>query len=97
MKGFRLTISNMPEKHLYENKYNHQMYAILKLGFSSNYDGFEVDFTKVVNKNADETHLVLYGLGHKIFGELPHKLQGLPERKMDEFIANEKYSHQNTL
>ena len=26
-----------------------------------------------------------------------YKLQGLRERKMDKFIANEKYNHQNTL
>ena len=30
---------NMPEKHLCENKESLQMYAILKLGCSPNYDG----------------------------------------------------------
>ena len=34
----------MPEKHLYENKENLQMYAIVKLGCSLNYDGFEANF-----------------------------------------------------
>ena len=38
----------MPEKHLYENKKNLQMYAIVKLGFSLNYDGFEANSKKVV-------------------------------------------------
>ena len=41
IKGFPLTICNMPKKHLYENKENLQMYAIVKLGFSRDYDGFE--------------------------------------------------------
>ena len=30
----------MPDKHLYENKENFQGYSIVKLAFSSNYDGF---------------------------------------------------------
>ena len=34
----------MPEKHLYEYKENLQMYAILKLGYSPNYDGFKANF-----------------------------------------------------
>ena len=31
----------MPEKHLYENKENLQMYVIVKLGCSPDYDGLE--------------------------------------------------------
>ena len=38
----------MPEKHLYENKKHLQMYATVKLGYSTNYDGFETNFIKVV-------------------------------------------------
>ena len=38
IKDFPLTICNMPEKHLYENKENLQMYAIVKLGCSPDYD-----------------------------------------------------------
>ena len=38
----------MPEKHLHENKENLQMYAIVKLGYSPDYDGFEVDFKSIV-------------------------------------------------
>ena len=38
----------MPEKHLYENKENLEMYAIVKLRCSLNYDGFEANFKKVV-------------------------------------------------
>ena len=38
----------MPEKHLYENKENLQMYTIVKLGCSCNYDGFDANFKKVV-------------------------------------------------
>ena len=38
----------MPEKHLYENKENLEMYAIVKLKCSPNYDGFEANFKKVV-------------------------------------------------
>ena len=30
----------MRDKHLYENKENLQVYAIVKLGCSPNYDGF---------------------------------------------------------
>ena len=45
--GFPLTICT-PEKHLYENKENLQMYANVKLGCSPNYDGFEANFKKVV-------------------------------------------------
>ena len=37
----------MPEKHLYENKENHQMYAIVKLGCSPDYDDFEALILKV--------------------------------------------------
>ena len=48
IKGFPLTTCNMPEKHFYENKENLQMYAIMKLGCSPNYDGFEANFKKVV-------------------------------------------------
>ena len=44
IKGYPLTICNMPEKHLYEYKENFQMYAILKLGYSPNYDGFKANF-----------------------------------------------------
>ena len=38
----------MPEKHLYENKGDLQMYAIVKLGCSPDYDGFEANFKSVV-------------------------------------------------
>ena len=38
----------MPEKHLYENKENLQMYAIVKLGCSPDYDGFKANFESVV-------------------------------------------------
>ena len=38
----------MPEKHLYENKENHQMYAIVKLGCSPDYDDFEANFKSMV-------------------------------------------------
>ena len=31
----------MPEKHLYENKENLQMYVIMKMGWSPDYNGFE--------------------------------------------------------
>ena len=48
IQGFPLTICNVPEKHLYENKENLQMYAIAKLGCSPNYDGFEANFKSVV-------------------------------------------------
>ena len=34
----------MPEKHLYENKENLQMYVIVKLGWSPDDDGFEANF-----------------------------------------------------
>ena len=34
----------MPEKHLHEYKENLQMYAILKLGYSPNYDGSKANF-----------------------------------------------------
>ena len=34
----------MPEKHLYENKENLQMYLIVKMGWSPDYNGFEADF-----------------------------------------------------
>ena len=36
----------MPGKHLYENKENPQMYAIVKLGRSPNYDGIEANLKK---------------------------------------------------
>ena len=48
IKRFPLIICNITEKHLYENKENLQMYAIVKLGYSPNYDGFEASFKKVV-------------------------------------------------
>ena len=44
IKGYPLTICNMPEKHLYEYKENLQLYAILKLGYSPNYDGSKANF-----------------------------------------------------
>ena len=31
---------NMPDKHLYENEENHQVYSIVKLGCNPNYYGF---------------------------------------------------------
>ena len=34
----------MPEKHLHEDKENLQMYAIAKLEYSPNYNGFEANF-----------------------------------------------------
>ena len=36
----------MPWKHLYENKEDLQMYGIVKLGRSSNYDGIEANLKK---------------------------------------------------
>ena len=33
----------MPEKHLHENKENLLMYAIMKLGCSLDYDGFDTN------------------------------------------------------
>ena len=42
IKGFPLTICNMPEKHLHENK------EIVKLGFSPDYDGFEANYKRIV-------------------------------------------------
>ena len=39
---------NMPEKDLYENKENLQMYVIVKLECSPNYDGFEANLKKKV-------------------------------------------------
>ena len=41
----------MPEKHLHENKENRQMYAIVKLGCSPDYDDFEANFKSVVMIN----------------------------------------------
>ena len=38
----------MPEKHLYKYKENLQVYAIVKLGFSPNFDRFEATSKKVV-------------------------------------------------
>ena len=38
----------MPAKHLYENKENLQLYVLVKLGCSPNYDGFEANLEKVV-------------------------------------------------
>ena len=38
----------MPEKHLYENKENLQMYVIVKLGCSPDYDGLEAIFKCIV-------------------------------------------------
>ena len=46
VNGFPVTICNMPGKHLYENKENPQMYAIVKLGRSPNYDGIEANLKK---------------------------------------------------
>ena len=46
IKGFPLTTCNMPEKHLYKNKENLQMYAIVKLECRPNYDGFDINFKK---------------------------------------------------
>ena len=37
--------------------------------------------------------LIFFFIGWDIFDEL----QGLKEKKKDEFIANEKYNHQDTL
>ena len=37
----------MPEKHLYENKENLQMYVIVKLGWSPDDDGFEANFKSI--------------------------------------------------
>ena len=48
IKGFLLTIRIMPENHLYENKENVQMYEIMKLGWSLDYDGFEANFKCIV-------------------------------------------------
>ena len=38
----------MPEKHLRENKENLQMYVIVKLGWSPDYDGFKANFESIV-------------------------------------------------
>ena len=38
----------MPEKHLFENKEHFQINAIVKLGCSPHYDGFEVNFESAV-------------------------------------------------
>ena len=48
VKGFPLTICNMPEKQLYENKENLQKYAIMKLGCSPDYTDFETNFKSAV-------------------------------------------------
>ena len=41
----------MPGKHLYKNKENLQIYAILKLGCSPDYDNFEANFKSAVEIN----------------------------------------------
>ena len=46
IKGFPLTVCNLLKKHLYQNKEN--MYAFVKLGCSTNYDGFEANLKIVV-------------------------------------------------
>ena len=38
----------MPEKRLHKDKKNLQMYAIVKLEYSPNYNDFEANFKKVV-------------------------------------------------
>ena len=43
-----MTICHVPEKKLYENRKNLQIYVIGKLGCSPNYDGFEATFKSVV-------------------------------------------------
>ena len=48
IKGFRLTIRNIAQKHLYESNENLQMYAIMKLGCIPDYDGFEASFKSIV-------------------------------------------------
>ena len=48
IKGFPLTICNMPEKQLYESRENLHMNASVKLGNSPHYDGFEANFKSVV-------------------------------------------------
>ena len=47
MKGFPLTICNMPEKHLHESRENLQMYAMVKLGCRPR-DSFEATFKSLV-------------------------------------------------
>ena len=37
----------MHDKHLYENKENLEVYAIVKLGCSPDYDGFKANFKSV--------------------------------------------------
>ena len=41
----------MPEKYLYENKNNLQIYVIVKSECSFNYDGFEANFKKALYIN----------------------------------------------
>ena len=48
IKGFPLVISNMLQKNLHENKENLQMCAIVKLGWSPDYNGFEVNFKIII-------------------------------------------------
>ena len=45
---FPLTISNMLKKDLHENKENLQIYAIVKLGWSPDYNGFEINFKSII-------------------------------------------------
>ena len=48
IKGSPLSICNIPEKQLHERRKNLEMYAIVKLGFSPHYDGFEANFKSIV-------------------------------------------------
>ena len=66
------------------------MYAFVKLGCSTNYDGFEANLKIVVQINLQSGTQDIWSISSC-------KLQGLMERKMEDFIANEKYNHQNTL
>ena len=38
----------MPKKHLFDNKENLQMYAIVKLGCSPHYDSFEANSKSIL-------------------------------------------------
>ena len=49
IKRFPLKVCYKPEKHLYENKENLPMHAILKLGCSPNYDGLRVFLKKYLD------------------------------------------------
>ena len=48
MKGFPLTICNIPEKHLNENKENLQKHDIVKSGCSPDYADVEANFKSAV-------------------------------------------------